>query len=355
MLGKHFFRGMIRLAKDSQRVYNYLTSARVEAGANAPVDPYWMTPAQQVGNEVAISQMNVVNNPVMTYTHDPENPGPPKRTGAPALQAELYQQTVQADMDIQATTGKFAPSLGTQKNQSGKAIQSQQRQGDAGTYELIDSLSKAIEYTGEILVDLIPKIYDAERQIRILGDDGETQIVMVNETILDAETQTNKLVQDLSIGKYDVVVDVGPGFASKRAEALEVIQGILQTVPQVSPYLLDIIMKNLDFPDAAVLEKRMRRYQLQNGLIEPNKEEAEEIKKMQEQQQNQPPTPQALLEAAAVDQAGADIEFKNAQTDKLLEEVKKTQSETAENYAQIREILTQLEGMVGISGANAQN
>lgn len=349
MDGKHYYRGMVRFAKDAQRVYNYITSARVEAGALAPIDPYWATTAQAMGHETEWARINVSNKPIQFYEEDPKSPGPPKRTGSPAIQSELITQTQQADADIQATTGRFAPSLGDNPaNQSGRAIIAQQRQGDVGTFELLDSLSKAVEYTAEILIDLIPKTYDGERQIRVIADDGKTDIVTINQTILDKESGETKLVNDLTVGKYDVAVDVGPSFVTKRAETLEFLQGIMQAVPNISQFILDLVMKNLDFPDAPELEKRMRRFQLAQGFVEPTEEERAEIEANQPEQEG--PTPEQMLFAGKLDEIELKNEKTKAETQKTLAEVKKTQSETAENIAQVQKIVTELRQMLGPAG-----
>jgi len=343
--GKHFWRGMVRFAKDPQRVFNYLTSARVESVALAPIDPFWMTPKQMQGNTAALKVMNTSNAPIQQYNPDPAAPGPPTRTGAPAVQSEMFSQSQQAVEDIQATTGKFAPSLGDNpRNQSGRALVSQQRQGDAGTFPLLDSLAKGVEYTGEIFVDLIPKYYDAERQVRIVAEDGKSDIVTINETVLDEETGDLVLVNDLSIGKYDVVVDVGPSHSTQRQETLELLQAVMSNVPGTAPVILDLVMDQIDSPIAPELTKRMRRFMLQQGFIEPTDEEKQEAEENQPEQQ--PPTPEEMMQAGQLDKIEVENEKTKAEIAKLDAERAKTVSETIENLAEVKQIQQEMSEML---------
>lgn len=282
--GKHFYRGMVRHAKDPQRVYNYATSAAIEATAESPKDPFWVTPKQMNGFENQFETFNTRNTPFMQYNPDPQAPGPPARTGAPTVQSALIQQISQADIDIQSTTGRFAPSLGDNPaDQSGRAVIAVQQQGEAGTYELTDNLAGGVEYTGEILLDLIPRIYDTSRQIRILNPDGTSEVVEINKTVFDTETQTEVILNDLSQGKYNIEVDTGPSYKTQRTESLNFLNALQMNNPafqQISP---DLLAKNIDFEFSEELEGRMRKMLIQQGVIEPNEKEAQELAAKQPQ------------------------------------------------------------------------
>jgi hypothetical protein len=332
MDNNHFYRGMTRLAKDAQRVYNYTTSAKVEATALTPKDPYWLTSKQAEGYESQLQNFNVRNNPFMFYNVDPQAPGPPSRTGAPAVQSALIEQTQQADQDIKATTGKFAPSIGENpRDESGRAIIAQQQKGDAATYELIDNLAKGIEYTGEILLDLIPRIYDTERQVRIIKEDGETEFVTINQVIEDRQSGQKIKLNDLSQGKYDVVSTYGPSVATKRQESLMFLRDMAQASPlfaQVSP---DLMAKNVDFAYADELSARLRKVMLQQGLVQPNEKE------QQEMQANAPKGPDPIQQqmfiklqleneelAAKIDRIAIENENKRVDTEKSRAELNET-------------------------------
>ncbi|MCP5017143.1 MAG: hypothetical protein GY938_18005 [Ketobacter sp.] len=349
--GKHFYRGMVRLAKDANRVYNYTTSAKIEAAASAPKDPYFVTPAQIKGHESTYRNFNVQANPFMLFNFDPQNPGIPKRGGAPSVQSSLIEQTQQADIDIQATTGKFAPSLGDNPDrQSGRALLAQQRQGDAGTFVFHDNLAKGIEFTGEILIDLIPHIYDTARIERIVKEDGETEEVNINTIDISGATEN-----DLTLGRYDAVVDVSPSYKTQQTEALNTLTAIAQGSPLFAQISSDLIAKNLGFNFSDELSKRARRIMIQQGIVEPNEQEIKEAQAKQGQQQ---PTAaekiqleltklQLEQEAAKVDEMSLNNDLKRVQILKTRAEIQSVLTKSIEQKAKVGKVLAETQELSG--------
>jgi hypothetical protein len=322
--GKEYIRGMIRKAKDPQRIYNYTTSTCVEATALTPKDPIWITAKQAIGQENRLRTFNTSNSPFMIYNEDPASPGPPKRTGAPAVQQALIQQQSQASMDIYASTGIQPPSLGLNPElQSGKAIIAQQKMGDRGTYVFSDNLYKSIKFTGDILEDLMPRIYDTQRVITVLNFDGTTEDIEINakainefnQTIVDEETRQPVIVNDLNAGKYETYVEAGPAYSTLRQESSEQIKELVGQVPILQEVGLDLIVKNLDILDSEELTKRIRANMISKGMVQPTEEEVKELGLDQPQQPSEEQV--ALLENIRMQNAKlmADIELQNANTD----------------------------------------
>lgn len=277
-----YTRGIVRFAKDANRIYNYETSSVVETNALTPKDPLWYTPAQAKGHEAKYRNFANQNSPFMPYNPDSKTGGgPPVRGGAPAVQSASLQILQQTSMDLYHVTGMQPPSIGVNPElKSGKAIIAQERQGDRGSFIFTDNLTKSIDYGGEILIDLIPRIYDTARQVRILQQDGETENVeinTVNEEIIDEETGKPVLVNDLSIGKYDVVTESGPAFATQRQESAQQILDLIATSPQFEALAMDLVAKDLPILETKELTKRVRKVMIQNGTIEPTEQEIEDL------------------------------------------------------------------------------
>lgn len=313
--GVEFVRGVVRFAKDSNRIYNYTTSAAIETAALTPKDPYWYTPKQVAGHEDKYRNFNTQNSPFMPYNPDPLNPGPPARTGAPAVQTAFVQQIQQASMDLYHVTGMQPPSLGANPElKSGKAIQAQEKLGDRGSYIFTDNLAKSIEYTGEILIDLIPKIYDTERQVRVMQQDGESELVQINQTIRDAQTGEDVIVNDLSQGKYDIVAETGPAFATQRQESAQQIIELMGASPVFEQVAIDLVAKDLPILESKELTKRVRKLMIGQGIIEPTEDEVKELGLDQPQQ----PDPQQL----------AVTENIQIQTEKLISDIENQDAKT---------------------------
>jgi hypothetical protein len=328
--GQEYTRGIVRFAKDANRIYNYATSAAIETAALTPKDPIWLTAKQAEGHIPQLKNFNTQNNPFLFYNADPQAPGTPQRGGAPAVQGAFLQQIQQASMDLYHVTGMQPPSLGANPElKSGKAIQAQERLGDRGSFIFSDNLAKSIEYTSEILVDLMPRIYDTPRQARIMARDGETELVEINQTVFDKETQKEIIVNDLSLGKYDVVAETGPAFATQRQESAEQIISLISQSPLFEGIAMDLVAKDLPILESKELTKRVRKLYIQQGTIEPTEEEIKELGLDQPQQ----PDPQQEAITTNIEMQTtklmSDIESQDAKT---LQTTVDTQNATIKAY-----------------------
>jgi len=271
--GQLYISGLVRNAKDAQRMYNYWVSQEAEMLALAPKAPFIGYGGQFEGYETNWKTANTNNWPYLEVNPDVTDgngsPLPlPERAQPPMAQTGLIQAKVGAGEDIKATTGQYDSSIGATSNErTGRAILARQNQGDTSTYHYVDNLARAVRYTTRQLVDLIPKIYDTERVARIVGLDGEVDMVKINpnqpepvRVIKDPITGLDiDKIYNPSIGIYDVVVTTGPSYATKRQEAMEAMQMILQTNPQLWAVAGDLFIKNMDWPGAQEMAARFAK------------------------------------------------------------------------------------------------
>jgi len=270
--GRLYVSGLVRNAKDAQRMYNYWVSQEAEMLALAPKAPFIGYGGQFEGYETQWKTANVNNWPYLEVNPDVTdgqgNVLPlPQRAQPPMASSGLLQAKAGASEDIKSATGQYNASLGMGSNErSGKAILARQREGDVGTYHYVDNLARAVRHVCRQLVDMIPKIYDTERIARIIGEDGEASTVKINpmqqEPVKKIVNQENIVIDKIynpSVGKYDVVVTTGPGFATKRQEALEAMAQLLQGNPQLWQVAGDLFIKNMDWPGAQEMAKRFAK------------------------------------------------------------------------------------------------
>jgi hypothetical protein len=270
--GQMYVSGLVRNAKDAQRMYNYWVSQEAEMLALAPKAPFIGYGGQFEGYEQQWKTANTNNWPYLEVNPDvTDGQGAvlplPQRAQPPMASSGLLQAKAGAAEDIKSATGQYNASLGMTSNErSGKAILARQREGDIGTYHYVDNLARAIRHIGRQLVDLIPKIYDTERIARIIGEDGEPATVKMNpmqeepvKRIVDQEGVLIEKIYNPAVGKYDVRVITGPGYATKRQEALESMAQLLQGNPQLWQVAGDLFVKNMDWPGAQDLAKRFKK------------------------------------------------------------------------------------------------
>jgi hypothetical protein len=252
--GKPRWWGAVRFAKDPQRSYNVSRTAIDETIALAPQAKTWATTTQAQGHLEKWSEAHKKNYPVQLFNADPQNPGPPQRVGSADVPVALMQQAQIASEDIKAVTGIFDPSLGNRSNeQSGIAIRARQAQGEIATFNYQDNIAKAVRRTWEILIDLVPFYYDTQRNLRLLGADGSEKYVTINQ-----QTPTGDTLNDLSRGRFDVVVTTGPSFATRRQEAAEAYSQLAAQDETLMMTAGDLVYKAMDLPYSEEIAERKR-------------------------------------------------------------------------------------------------
>jgi len=270
--GRLYVSGLVRNAKDAQRMYNYWVSQEAEMLALAPKAPFIGYGGQFEGYEDKWKTANTNNWPYLEVNPDVTDGAGnmlplPARAQPPMASSGLLQAKSGASEDIKSTTGQYNASLGMGSNErSGKAILARQKEGDVGTYHYGDNLARGVRHIARQLVDLIPKIYDTQRIARVIGEDGETKMAKINpeqqepvKEIVDEQGVVIEKIYNPGVGKYDVVATTGPGYATKRQEALEAMAQLLQGNPQLWTVAGDLFVKNMDWPGAQEMSKRFRK------------------------------------------------------------------------------------------------
>lgn len=313
--GTPIYRGAIRHAKDAQRMYNYSRTADIERTALVPKVPYVIADKQIDSYENDWENANTSNKSYLKYKHVSGLPAPMRQPPVSTNPGEAHQ-SMQASDDIKATTGMFDPSMGaTSGATSGKQELVLQQKGDRGSFAFSDNMVRSIRHAGRILINAIPKLYDTNRLIRLRFPDDAEDFVEINKTIIDQQTGQPFIVNDMSVGKFDLVVKPGPSYSTQRHEALDSMTQVLQAAPQLWSVIGDLIAKNMDWPGADEFAERLKK------MVPP------EILDEDEQAPPEPPPPptpadQAAMAKADADLATADAKKAKADADKLAAEAK---------------------------------
>ncbi len=274
--GKQKFFGAVRFGKDAQRMYNYERSTFIEVLADQPYSPLMADAASVEGYETQYETMRTNRPPVLFYKSNLALPngGKPSREPPPMFPASLANAAQISSDDIKAALGIHNASLGIQGNEtSGKAIIARQREGDVANFDYIDNLSFAMKYDFEITNDLISAIYDTQRQIRIIGEDGAEKIVALNKTMRDEQTGQDITINDMSRGRFDIAVTVGPSYTTQRMETAEALQQLTSAPGPAGMLAMYGVLKALDTPGMDEILKGYRKTLVAQGLLEPEEGE----------------------------------------------------------------------------------
>ena len=252
---KHKKYGITRMSKDSQRMYNFWVTSITESVALAPKPKWLIAEGQDEGHEAEWAQANIKATAVLRYKQTDIDGRPaqtPVRIQPEAPPTGVIAALSQIDMDLKSVLGVFDPNQQPTGNISGKALNGQQQQIDLTNYNFYDNLTRSIRMVGKIILDLVPHIYDTQRVMRIIGDDGKPEMITINE-----RNAAGEVVNNVTVGEYDVVMDTGPGYNSKRAEAVDSMMPLFQKDPNLMQVAGDLFIRNMDFPGADVIADRL--------------------------------------------------------------------------------------------------
>jgi len=267
-------------------------SAAIEYGALQSKTP-WIASAAAIEGQDAWASANLVNYSVLVWNHmdDDGNPLEAPARPLPPTGAPLYQEGMKnAADDMMMVSGQYQPIMGQPGNErSGTAIQARQRQGENATYHFIENQARAIRRLGKIIIDLIPKIYDTPRIINIMAEDGTSEIVQLDPDAKQAfmkhkaqlSSEADQIVLNPKVGKYEVVSDVGPDYATRRQEAFNALSQIASTAPELMSIIGDLVLLAADFPMAEQAAERLKRMVPPQALGETNGQ----VQQLQEQLQ----------------------------------------------------------------------
>ncbi|MFA5952309.1 MAG: portal protein, partial [Hyphomicrobium sp.] len=303
--------GVIRFARDPQQLYNYNRTGAAESIALAPKVPYVATAKQIEGREQEWYTANSKARSVLIYKPDPAAASvKPERERQADVPVAYVNEALAAAEDMKRTTGIYDASLGGKSNEtSGVAINQRQIQGDTATYHYGDNLQRSLEHCGRVLIDLIPKVYDNERVIRILGDDDAEDFVPINQVVMGQDGMP-VMVNDLSVGRFDVRVRIGRSADTKRLETADSMFQFMQAFPDAAPLIADLVAKNSDWPGADEIAKRLKNMVPPQALIDPD-------------DPNAPPPPDPTQDPAFQLEAAE----KQAKTEKDAQTARKTAAE----------------------------
>lgn len=350
--GKRHVRGLIRFARDPQKMLNYWRTIGAETIALAPKSPFIGTAKQFEGYEKQWAEANVKNYPYLPYKSDPAAPGPPARNAAAAVPPGIFTEAQVAEKDMEDTTSIFKAAQGQTSNEkSGKAIMARQRESDVANFVYMDNLARGIAYTGKIILDLIPKIYDTERDARLHSVDGSEQFVPINTTAgkaiqsirsnpsrysgMDAKRLGEHIMRhgdgalfnDMSVGEFDAIVEAGPPYTTQRIESADNMMRLIQSVPKIADVAGDLIVKNMDFVEADVLAERLKKT-LPPGLVE--------LKQGEQPPPPPPPNPKMVVEMKKLEMEEKHLML---EMEKLKVEMSKIQSNAQGTDDHIRQVV----------------
>ena len=265
--GKIVRRGMVRAMEDAQRMVNYGEVAKIKRLGLTPKAPWIGAEGQFDGhpewddaNMKAYSKL-VYKPVIISGPMGGDQLLPPPMRQQPAQIEAGFSEFVQGmRTNLVALAGMPNEPQQTQNEAiSGIALQRRDSLSDQSHFHYYDNQTLAIAQTWRILLDWIPHYYSDERMQRIIGEDGTPKLVQINAPDT-ADPAVKKIKNDLSVGRYDVVMDTGPGYETKREEGATNLINLLKIGPLAEMVVktgADLIFRALDYPYMQELADRI--------------------------------------------------------------------------------------------------
>lgn len=256
--GKLYKRNLTQGAHDDQRMYNFWITSLAERYSLASKTPWMVTAKMVAGLEKFWDFLHKKTFAYIPFKSDKNVPGGPSRVLPPQISAgETSMLGIHRD-NVMNTIGRFEASFGQKSNERSKvAIDARANRSEFSTFHFPDNFRRAVHESTRQLIDVIPHFYDTKRAVRIIGEDGKESTVILNYEIDDLDRDDNRIVlNDLSVGKYDVVADVKL-MSTRRQEQLAGMQALAAGNPMLGVFLAGDIAKLQDWDGAQELAQKI--------------------------------------------------------------------------------------------------
>ena len=259
-------KGVVRDLKDPGRMVNYSYSAAVETLALQNKVPYLASAEAIEGFEDIWGAANIENRAYLPYNErDAEGQAlhMPTRQ-APATMATAQVQMLQLSVEqMRASSGQQNANFGIRSEaQSGVGIQRLKAQGEIATFHFPDNLARALRYEAKVILDLIPKLYDTKRVVRVLGLDGKETAALLDPDMDAAHSDIEGDIQaafNPLVGRYDVAIDTGPSYQTQRQESADALTSLTKSMPHLNDVAADLVVRSYDFPMADEIATRLEK------------------------------------------------------------------------------------------------
>ena len=333
--------GQVRLAKDPQRLKNMQLSKLGEISALSSVEKPILLPEQVSGHQVMWAEDNLRNypyllvNPITGPNGETQATGPVAYTKSPQIPPAMAALLQITESDMAEILGNNQQSDKMVSNISGKAVELIQTRLDMQTFIYMSNMAKAVRRCGEIWLSMAKDIYvEEKRKMKVVGSMEEVGSIELMKPQIDEET--GELIYENNLGDalFDVAVDVGPSFSSRRDATVRALTGMMQvtTDPTTQQVLQAMAIMNMEGEGIGDIKEYFRKQLVQLGVVKPTEEEQQQMMEAQANVQQDAQTTYLLAEAA---KSQAQAIQAQANTEYTLARSEETKAKTAETISNI--------------------
>lgn len=335
--------GHISKAMDAQRLYNLQVSMLADSATQDPgsvpivgkqqikgLEKFW---ADRNSKRLSFLPLNEITDKQGNVIAPASAIGYTQPQPLNQAMAALLQQT---SSDIQEVTGASQAMQQMPSNIAKETVNSLMHRSDMASFIYLDNMAKSLKRAGEVWLSMAREVYGSDRHVRVVNEDGTDDIALMSVTVRDNQTGEIVAMNDLSAGRYDVTVDVGPSYTARRDATVSVLTNLLAGMLPQDPMravVQGIILDNMDGEGLDEFKEYNRRQLLTQGVVKPRNTEEEQIV-VQAQQQAQQPNAELLAAQGVYLQGQAEVQ--KTKNEELSIQVKAFQAQTEARVAEAK-------------------
>lgn len=257
--------------------------------------------------------------------------------------AALLQQT---SADIQEVTGGSQAMQQMPSNIAQETVNNLMNRSDMASFIYLDNMAKSLKRAGEVWLSMAREVYGSDREVRVVNEDGTDDIALMNAQVVDRQTGRVVALNDLSTGRYDVTVDVGPSYTARRDATVSVLTNVLSTMlpnDPMRPAIQGIILDNIDGEGLDDFKEYNRNQLLTSGIVKPRNEKEQQFVMQAQQASANQPNPEMVLAQAQMLAAQAEEKKADNETRNTLIKAFTAQQDAQESQANVVYKLSQAE------------
>lgn len=345
--------GHIAKAMDPQRLYNLQVSMLADTAAQDPGQIPTVDPEQVKGYEDYWANRNRKRPAYLPIRPPRDKSGNPTGPAAPASytpQAQLSPAIATmlqlTSADIQEVTGGSQAMQQMPSNVAQETVNNLMNRSDMASFIYLDNMAKSLKRAGEVWLSMAREVYGSDREVRVVNEDGTDDIALMNAQVVDRQTGRVVALNDLSTGRYDVTVDVGPSYTARRDATVSVLTNVLSTMlpnDPMRPAIQGIILDNIDGEGLDDFKEYNRNQLLTSGIVKPRNEKEQQIVMQAQQAAANQPNPEMLLAQAQMVAAQAEEKKADNETRNTLIKAFTAQQDAQESQANVVYKLSQAE------------
>jgi hypothetical protein len=324
--GQEVYEGVTRLAKDPQRLRDFMMSYVADIVSRSPREKPILFPEQIEGFQDMYEEAGSENNYPYLLQNRVTSDGQPLPIGPVAMMPSTQipaSLLTGIDLTRQAVEDVANPGLPqdiADPDISGKAIMALQNRLDQQSIVYQQNFKTAKRYDAQVFVSFASKIMDAPREVTLTKPDGTRQRAKVMDVVVDKESGAPVVLNDITNQEFEVYATISRSYSSRKEQTIEHIDDTIAQLPLGHPLQMALTFKKMtliegvDFDD---IRDYARKQLIISGFKEPENEE--DMALLQQQSEPKPDAnilfAQAEIGKAQAANKKADIEMFKAQND----------------------------------------